>query len=159
MSLSIEMQRLPSQPPGPETGHVSRHGRGLDLVSIAFGYEGQDDFETVGYGYHSAASAGDDESFAYGSQAKFSTTPHEVIVTERVWFALVELRTCTESHPGKLSGVPVLRGTRFTLAQLIAELADGRTTVEISDAFTIEIHLIEQFLTGLSAYLNRPVPQ
>lgn len=121
-----------------------RATRLLDQVAIAYGYQWD--------------IASDDTSvFYYAHWAGHRTTTHEIVIVERVWYALAELRECTESHPDKLSGVPVLRGTRFTLAQLLAELADGRNTQEIADAFTIEATLIERFLYGLSAYLNRPV--
>lgn len=38
-----------------------------------------------------------------------------------------------ESDPERMSGVPVVAGTRYTLAQLLAELAEGHSLIEVAD--------------------------
>ncbi|MGA2700718.1 MAG: DUF433 domain-containing protein [Isosphaeraceae bacterium] len=74
----------------------------------------------------------------------------------RARHAIIMLRTCTETNPKKCGGVPVLRGTRFTLAQVLAELADGRDVRGIADDFDLQIELLKDFLQGLAIYLDRP---
>ncbi len=41
------------------------------------------------------------------------------------------------TEAGRLGGKPCIRGHRFTIAQLLGELADGRTLREISEDFDI----------------------
>ena len=74
----------------------------------------------------------------------------------RARHAIIMLRECTETNPKKCGGVPVLRGTRFTLAQVLAELADGRDVREIADDFDLQIELLKGFLQGLAICLDRP---
>lgn len=38
-----------------------------------------------------------------------------------------------ESDPERMGGVPVVAGTRYTLAQLLAELAEGHSLIEVAD--------------------------
>jgi uncharacterized protein (DUF433 family) len=83
--------------------------------------------------------------------------PEEEWLLERAKYALLTLRECVESNPDKHSGVPVLRGTRFTVAQLFAELAEGRSLLEIASDFSIEADLLKRLLEGFSAYLDQPL--
>ena len=82
---------------------------------------------------------------------------HDAWLGQRARLAAVMLRGCAEYNPQKCGGVPVLRGTRFTLAQFLAELADGRNVFEISEDFDIDAETAVEFLRGLSIYLDRPV--
>ena len=66
------------------------------------------------------------------------------------------LHESVEVDPEKRGGVPVLRGTRLTLAQLLAEIADGRHVVEIASDFEIDLEMAKRFLEGLSLSLDRP---
>ena len=63
---------------------------------------------------------------------------------------------CVEMNADKRGGVPVLRGTRFTVAQLFAELADGRSIVELAADFELEIEPIRELLQELANYFDRP---
>jgi uncharacterized protein (DUF433 family) len=74
----------------------------------------------------------------------------------RARHAIIMLRSCTETNPYRCGGVPVIRGTRFTLAQVLAELADGRDVRGIADDFDLEIELLKEFLRGLAICLDRP---
>jgi uncharacterized protein (DUF433 family) len=70
------------------------------------------------------------------------------------------LDDCVEVHPGKRGSVPVLAGTRFTLAQLLAELAEGdRSVDQIAANFDLDSEAVRAFLEGLSIYLDRPMLQ
>jgi uncharacterized protein (DUF433 family) len=79
-------------------------------------------------------------------------------LAERARWAACVLRNCVEVDPKKRSGVPVLKGTRFTVAQLFAELADGRSIAEIADSFELDVEIIKQLLQGFATHLDRPMP-
>jgi len=66
------------------------------------------------------------------------------------------LRDCVEISPRKCHGVPVFKGTRFTVARFLAELADGRSLTGLANDFDLDATTLEQFLRGLSICLDRP---
>lgn len=78
---------------------------------------------------------------------------------ERIKFALDMLQDCTEVNPRKCGGKPVLKGTRFTLAQLLAEVADGRDLPTIAEDFDLNLNTMIEFLQGFSIILDQPVFQ
>lgn len=78
-------------------------------------------------------------------------------LVERSRQAMIVLRNSVESRPGKLGGAPVLKGTRFSVTQLLAELADSDAVEEIADNFELDKNEIRQFLHAFSVYLNRPM--
>jgi len=43
-------------------------------------------------------------------------------------------------------GSPVMRGTRFTVAQLLHELAEGHTVESFADAYDYDIGLVKRVL-------------
>jgi uncharacterized protein (DUF433 family) len=53
-------------------------------------------------------------------------------------------------------GVPVLRGTRFTVAQALAELAELSGVTEFSEEFDIDPQVVKDMLDGLALVLQRP---
>src|SRR5260370_38348950 len=75
---------------------------------------------------------------------------------ERARFAARLLRNCVEVHPNKRGGIPVLLGTRYTVAQLFAEMAGGRSIQDIAEGFDLDLESIKAPLPGLSAGLARP---
>ena len=80
----------------------------------------------------------------------------EEFVAECTLNALRMLGDSVETNLEKRKGIPVLKGTRFTIAQLLAEIADGRNIVDISVDFELDLQTIRHFLEGLSLYLDRP---
>mgnify|MGYP001590735529 FL=1 len=62
-----------------------------------------------------------------------------------------------EEDPKRRSGVPVITGTRFTLAQLIAEIADGPAPHDFSTNFDQNEPIVRQALHELSVLLNVPL--
>jgi hypothetical protein len=50
-----------------------------------------------------------------------------------------------------------LKGTGFTVAQALAELADGSGVVELAQRFDLDPETIKEMLNGLSLMLQRPV--
>lgn len=75
---------------------------------------------------------------------------------ERLRYSTIALRECIEVNPNKRGGIPVIRGTRFTVAQLLAEIAEGRSLNEIAEDFEIDLHLLKKLLESMSIYLDRP---
>src|SRR5687767_6621795 len=67
-------------------------------------------------------------------------------VAERMRFAAVTLRDLIEVDPEKCGGVPVLKGSRITIARLIAELAEDRNVSQLAAAFRLDKDTIVQML-------------
>ena len=55
-------------------------------------------------------------------------------LAERAEHAALTLQHCVEVNPNKCSGVPVFRGTRFTLVRFLAELAEERSVTASRDS-------------------------
>lgn len=64
-----------------------------------------------------------------------------------------------ESSPTKLGGIPVLRGTRFSITQLLAELADSDIIEEIAEDFELDANQIKGGLHALSRYFYQQRPR
>lgn len=77
-------------------------------------------------------------------------------LAEQARQALHLLRQSVEINPEKHSGVPVLRGTRFTLAQLFVEMSEGRGLFEIAESFHLNKEQLRELLEGLSMHFDRP---
>lgn len=78
-------------------------------------------------------------------------------LADRLRLAARMLTDCVEANPRKRSGIPVIKGSRVTLAQVLAELADDHRVSELSDDFEIDVELLRKFLEGLAIYLDQPV--
>ncbi len=81
--------------------------------------------------------------------------PYHERTVEQVRRALVAARECIEASPRKLGGIPVLRGTRFSVAQLFAELAEADNVEDIAEEFDLDASQISTLLHALSKYLDR----
>lgn len=64
---------------------------------------------------------------------------------------------CFQIDPDIRGGVPVLKGTRFTIAQVFAELAEGRSVTEIAKAFRLDEEQLKKVLNGFAIYLDRTI--
>ena len=75
--------------------------------------------------------------------------------------ALRTLVDCVEIDPQKLGGVPVLAHTRFSVAQLFAELADSGSDAidEIAENYEVDPELLRQFLHAFAVYVDKPSPK
>ena len=78
-------------------------------------------------------------------------------LTERTRHAIRELGDCVERNPAKLGGVPVLKGTRISVAQVLAELGEGQSAEEIADDFDLDVTLVKKLVQGLAVCLDTPV--
>jgi len=69
------------------------------------------------------------------------------------------LEQTVDVNPQVRGGVPVLRGTGFTVAQTLAELADGPAVDDLARRFNLASENIRDMLNGLSLMLQRPFPK
>ncbi len=60
-----------------------------------------------------------------------------------------------EIDPKRQGGIPVLRGTRFRISQLLSELAEGDSVSEIADNLDLNEKDIKDFLNELSVMIER----
>ena len=78
-------------------------------------------------------------------------------VTQRVQYATRELGDCVEWNVDKLGGAPVLKGTRISVAQILAELGEGQSAEEVAADFDLDVALVKRLVQGLAVCLDRPV--
>lgn len=67
------------------------------------------------------------------------------------------LRSIVEIDADKCGGLPVLTGTRFTIAQVLAELADTNGADEVAEEFDLDADAIRQVLNGMSLAFQKPL--
>jgi len=77
-------------------------------------------------------------------------------IAERLRHAVVMLKESVDVDPEKRGGVPVLKGTRVTLAQILAELAENATLGEIAGDLDLDFELMQKLLRGMAIHLDRP---
>ena len=77
-------------------------------------------------------------------------------MAQRLHEATVVLQDSIEINVGKRGGVPVLRGTRVPIAQILAELANNFSLAEIADDLDLSEDLIRGFLQGMALHFDRP---
>src|SRR3979490_1206826 len=78
-------------------------------------------------------------------------------LAERAQHASRELSNCVEANPDKLGGVPVLKGTRVSVAQILAEIGEGQSAEEVAADFDLDVALVKQLVMGLAVCLDRTV--
>ena len=71
-------------------------------------------------------------------------------------YAQEALQQTVEVDPKRRGGVPVIRGTRFTVAQALAELAESEGVKEVADRCTLNGEMLKNLLFGLAALAERP---
>ncbi len=77
-------------------------------------------------------------------------------MAERSRQAMNMLHETVDIDQDLMKGVPVLKGTRFPISQLLAEIAEGRSVDQIAKAFRLNLELIKDLLHGLALHLDRP---
>ena len=53
--------------------------------------------------------------------------------------------------------MPVLKGTRISIAQILAEIGEGQSAEEVAADFDIDVGLVKKLVLGLAVCLDRPV--
>jgi len=64
-----------------------------------------------------------------------------------------------EIDPQRRGGVPVLKGTRVTVAEALGEVAESCDVREVADNFDLDLENLRCLLNGLSLLFNRPYPK
>jgi uncharacterized protein (DUF433 family) len=86
-------------------------------------------------------------------------TRHRVVewYFETMLLGYDKLGEAVEINPRRRGGVPVLKGTRFTVAQTLAELADTSGVDEVARNYDLDANVIRKMLEGLSLVLMRRI--
>lgn len=66
------------------------------------------------------------------------------------------LEQSVDVDPDIRGGLPVLKGTGFTVAQTLAEIAEGPAADDLARRFNLVANDIREMLNGLSLVLQRP---
>jgi len=85
------------------------------------------------------------------------TPPAGQWLTQRAQYATRELSDCVEWNANKLGGAPVLKGTRISVSQVLAELGEGQSAEEVAADFDLDVRLVKKLVQGLAVCLDRPV--
>ena len=80
-------------------------------------------------------------------------------LADRTRFAARELGDCVEMNPDKLGGVPVLKGSRISVAQILAEIGEGQSVEGVAADFDLDVELVKRLVSGLAVCLDRPIAQ
>lgn len=99
--------------------------------------------------------AGAIANVSYHSQQGESATRAAAFV-DRVGSALAAMQQAVDSKPQILGGAPVLKGTRFSIAQLFAELAEGESIDAIAADFELDRASLNSILHALAVCLEQP---
>lgn len=88
-----------------------------------------------------------------------STAPRAAAFAEKICNSIRAIDESVESKPQILAGTPVLKGTRFSIAQLFAELAEGESIDTIAADFELNRESLSAILHSLAVCLEQPAPR
>ena len=74
----------------------------------------------------------------------------------RMFRAAQMIVEAVEVDEDRCGGIPVIRGTRFTVAQMIAQIADGDSVAVLADEFDLNKEDVVKCLHAISIALDRP---
>ena len=77
-------------------------------------------------------------------------------VSRRLARAVESMQQHLDIDPARRSGVPVVKNTRFTVAQLLAQLADGDSIYDLEENFELDKNTLSCILHAFSAILDQP---
>lgn len=77
-------------------------------------------------------------------------------VTECLTFGYQSLDNAVDVDPDIHGGVPVLHGTRFTVSQALAEIAETRGPADFAEDFGLDVESVRRLLVALSLVFQRP---
>lgn len=66
------------------------------------------------------------------------------------------LQNAVEVDPRRRGGIPVLKGTRFTVGQTLAELAESAGVPEVAERCDLDEATIRELLYGLALLVEKP---
>jgi uncharacterized protein (DUF433 family) len=96
------------------------------------------------------------EAIVEGTLKPDGTLEREERLAKRLQHAIQQLHGCVEVSLAIRGGIPVVKGTRFTVAQVLAELAEGRSIVEVADDFDLDLACLKNLLHSFAICLDRP---
>lgn len=77
-------------------------------------------------------------------------------LADRLRVGMRLLEDSIEFDPDKCGGIPLLRGTRVSIAQVFGEIADDVSLSELADDLDLDRVALEQVFRAFSIYLERP---
>ncbi|MEM8641503.1 MAG: DUF433 domain-containing protein [Cyanobacteria bacterium P01_G01_bin.54] len=60
-----------------------------------------------------------------------------------------------EIHPEMRGGIPVLKGTRFPVARVLAELGEDETISEIAEDYDIDANKLRDLIENLAMFFDQ----
>jgi uncharacterized protein (DUF433 family) len=96
-----------------------------------------------------------DEALVEGTLKPDDTLEREERLAKRLQHAIQQLHGCVDVTPAIRGGIPVVKGTRFTVAQVLAELAEGRSIAELADDFDLDVDCLKNLLHSFAICLDR----
>lgn len=90
------------------------------------------------------------------NSSSLSELRHEEWFAERLRVAITALRDCIVVSPRVRGGVPVLKGTRVPISQILAELAEDQRVSDVAEDLQLDGDAIRRLLEGIAGYLDRP---
>jgi uncharacterized protein (DUF433 family) len=80
-------------------------------------------------------------------------------IVERLTHARAMLHDAVDVDPDTRGGVLVLRGTRFPVTRVLAEIADDNAISQLAEDFDLDVELLRKLLQGMAICLERPVAE
>ncbi|MGA2063110.1 MAG: DUF433 domain-containing protein, partial [Thermoguttaceae bacterium] len=84
------------------------------------------------------------------------THVYEEWVVERIIYATMILHDSVETDPEIRGGVPVIKGTRIPVSQILAEVAEDEKISAIADDFNLDVNTLMKLFEGMAIHLDRP---
>ncbi|MEX2285582.1 MAG: DUF433 domain-containing protein [Planctomycetaceae bacterium] len=81
---------------------------------------------------------------------------HAAHIAYRTYMGVLMLRDSIDVDRERRHGIPVLKGTRFTASQVLAQIADGDSLQDLTDGLQLDHDILVNFLRGLSIILDHP---
>jgi uncharacterized protein (DUF433 family) len=81
------------------------------------------------------------------------------VLVERIRHSAEQLRGCIDVDPQRRGGVPVLKGTRFPVSQVLAQIAEGDSLADLVADLELEEARLRELFHGLANLFDQPLPQ
>lgn len=82
---------------------------------------------------------------------------NEELVKQRLQQVTLVLRECIEVNSRRLGGLPSLKGTRFSIAQVLSQIGDGDSIEDLAENFDLDREQLATVLHAMAACFNRPL--
>ena len=87
-----------------------------------------------------------------------STVVHDkgLLAARKMNRAVERLSEYIDIDPARRAGIPVIKGTRFRVSQLFAQLADGDSISDLEENLELDRALLQNLLHALSVVIDQP---